>query len=140
MTADYRYEQRILDVNIKEKTSRGGSYKETGSFPCPRILTSVSTPFYRHETIDYSDQFLLNSYFGKDHVFKAAYLGFGDDLNYRVHKLSFPVGKNNSFEPVYELKYQPVIAGKNQGSTHVKNSDGTSTVYHFLKKSFNDIY
>ena len=52
-TAHYTYERKRTPVKIKHK----GSY--TRIFPS--LLTSVSSPFYRHETLSYPEKFLLRS-------------------------------------------------------------------------------
>ena len=132
MTVDYNYQSRLLTGKIKEKT-KGGYHKEDFSFSSPPVLTSVSSPFYRHEHLNYCGNFLLDSYLGKDAVFKSLHGGFGDNLHYRVHTLVLPVGPNDSFESVYKLNYTPPIAGQKEGSTQVINSDGTYLIYHFSK-------
>ena len=110
------------------------TFNETFGIGSPFILTAASSPAYRHETISYNDILLLNSYSGKEDIFLLNYTGFGNQgIDYRVHKLLLPVGSTGSFEPVYEFDYDPPIPGKNDGRTIVKNSDGTSTVYHFSK-------
>ena len=45
-----------------------------------------------------------------------------------------PVGPGEEFLSVYELDYQPPVAGKKEGITRVKNTDGTATVYHFSEQ------
>ena len=132
MTVEYNYQSRPLNGKIKEKT-KGGYHKEEFSFFSPPVLTSVSSPFYRHENLDYCDRFLLATCHGKDSIFTTLHGGFGNNLHYRVHKLCIPVGLNDAFEPVYELNYTPPIAGLKEGFTHVKNSDGTYLIYHFSK-------
>jgi RHS repeat-associated protein len=123
---DYGYQLRTTQWKIDGK-------KETLlSYPC--ILNSVSSPSYRNESLDYSEKLLLSSYLGKGDVFNIVNAPFGQGPKYyRAHKLLLPVGQNDSFEPVYEMSYQPPIAGEKPGSTTVKNSDGTSIVYHFSK-------
>ncbi len=137
LTASYGYQKRALHVKIKEKEKHwygDEEHKWKSSYLCPPILTSVSSPFYRHESLDYCGKFLLSSYSGKDDIFTTFHTGFGEGIqHYRVHKLQLPVGQNDSFQPVYELSYRPPIAGHREGTTTVKNSDGTSIVYHFSK-------
>lgn len=133
LTVDYNYQKRPVKWKIKDEVN-GWKQKEKVKFFLPPILTSVSSPFYRHESLDYCGQFLLSSYSGKDDVFTTLHTGFGGgDQHYRVHKLQLPVGQNDSFQPVYELSYRPPIAGHREGTTTVKNSDGTSIIYHFSK-------
>ena len=127
-SVDYQYENRPVAYKIKEK--RG---KTTFHHAFPPLLTSVKSPFYQDETIDYSENHLLTSYSGKDLIFSSDYKTFGKASNLRVHKLALPVGENDSLYPVYELNYDPAIAGEKEGSTQVKNSDGTSIIYHFSK-------
>lgn len=130
--ADYRYQTRSLKGETKEKY-KGGVRKEKFNIVCPPILTSVSSPFYRFESLDYCDRFLLGNYQGKDDVFIPHHAGFGGDAHYRVHKLTLPVGENDKFETVYELNYEPAIPGERAGQTTVKNSDGSFIVYLLSK-------
>ncbi|MBI5346976.1 MAG: RHS repeat-associated core domain-containing protein [Chlamydiae bacterium] len=133
MIVDYNYQRRTQYIKFKEKIKKS---KITTEYNCtyPPILSSVSSPSYRHETLDYNDKFLLNSFSGKDDVFLTENIGFGDaPQHYRVQKLLLPVGNNDSFAPVYELNYQPPIAGVKEGTTRVKNSDETSINYYFSK-------
>ena len=60
-TVDYGYQRRRIHWKIKEK-----QHEEEHDANCPPILTSVSSPFYRHESLDYCGQFLLSSYGGKE--------------------------------------------------------------------------
>ena len=53
---------------------------------------------------------------------------------FRVKELSLPVCEGDSFYPLYELHYQPPIPGEREGTTTVKNKDGTSTIHHFNKQ------
>jgi hypothetical protein len=130
---DYNYESRNIHVDIKEK-SKKGKFNLKFNFTCPPLLTSVSSPFYRHEILNYSDTFLLNSYFAKEDIFTSHHTGFGQETpHYRVQKLFLPVGPGDSFHPLYVLNYQVPIAGQKEGSTHAINADGTSTVYQFSK-------
>ena len=132
LNAIYHYEPRIMPVKIKEK-KRGGYVKQEFNFSCPPLLTAVSSPNDRNQTIGYSPRFLLDSYSGENQVFKCAYAGFiiGNRSQYRMTKLLFPVGLKDQDYPVYEMNYQPPIPGTKQGTTTVKNADGTKVVYHF---------
>ncbi len=131
MRAKYIYQRTNFDIKIKEKNGHKKLKREYQSWS-PATLCSVSSPSYRNESSNYCGRFLLDSYSGKDHIFKAAYSGFGNpEQHYRVHKLLLPVGENHAFVSVYELNYQPPVAGQRGGTTTVKNSDGTSTTYHF---------
>lgn len=133
LTVDYNYQKRPVEWKIKEEVHRR-KQEETFKGFFPPILTSVSTPSYRYESLDYCGRFLLSFYSAKDDIFTTFHTGFGEESqHYRVHKLQLPVGQNDSFQPVYELSYLPPIAGQKEGTTTVKNSDGTSTVYHFSK-------
>jgi len=133
ITVDYTYQRRPIHVKIKEKIKHGKSKTEY-NFVCPPILSAVSSPSYRHESLDYCGKFLLSSYSGKEIIFSTLNTGFGEgDQHYRVHKLLLPVGQNDALQPVYELSYQPPVAGVREGTTTVKNSDGTSIAYHFSK-------
>jgi len=133
IAVDYSYQKRPIHVKLKEKRN-GGKFKLEGNYTCPPILSSVSSPAYRHESLDYCGKFLLSSYSGKDDIFTTFHIGFGEgSQHYKVHKLQLPVGQNDSFQPVYELSYHPPIAGHREGTTTVKNSDGTSIAYHFSK-------
>ncbi len=132
LKADYTYQTKTLQWKIEEKGRK--NTKREASLPCPPVLTSVSSPLYRSESLEYSNQFLLKSYSCKEDVFNIVSAGFGDGAKYyKAHKLLLPVGQNDSFEPVYEMSYQPPVAGEKEGTTTVKNSDGTSIVYQFSK-------
>ncbi len=99
-------------------------------------MTAASSPHYRGEVATYTDpQCLLHSFSGKDKVFAVNQIAFGEGerLHFRVDKLLLPVGQGDSFIPVYQMSYQPAVAGEKEGKTTVKNSDGSCTVYHFSK-------
>ena len=130
LIAEYEYQRRPLHIKIDEKNKQGHR-KEEFNVACPPILTKVSSPFYRDETLDYCGRCLLCSFSGKDHVFTTEHKGVGTPSHYRIHKVSLPV--SDTFEPVYEIDYQPVVAGEKEGYTQVKNRDGTSIMYHFSK-------
>jgi len=136
-STDYKYDRRPIHVKIKEKTKHwygDDKFEAEYKFLCPPILSSSSSPLFQHESLDYCGKFLLGSYSGKDDVFRVENKGFGEEpQHFRVHKLLLPVGQNDGFQPVYELSYQPPEAGKKAGTTTVKNSDGTSIIYHFSK-------
>ena len=127
MTAEYGYQQRPLHVSVKEK-----SHKEEFIGFYPPILTEVSSPFYRHESLDYCTRFLLCTYSGKNQLFAAEHAGFGHSPHYRIHKVSFPVEHNGEMHPLYEIRYQPPVSGESDGWTQVKH-DGLTTTYHFSK-------
>ncbi len=132
LTVDYNYQRRPVAWKIKEKV-KGRQQKDKAKGFFSPILTSVSSPFYRQESLDYCGRFLLSSYSGKEDIFTVSYAGFGEEEHYRIHKLDLPVGQNDSFQSVYELSYSPPVAGQKEGTTVVKNNDGTSIVYHFSK-------
>ncbi|MCX6989869.1 MAG: hypothetical protein NTX49_02210 [Chlamydiae bacterium] len=131
--ADYFYKQRPVQWKIKEKIN-GQKVTDIVNTNCPPILTSVSSPFYRHESLNYCGRFLLSSYSGKKDTFSINNAGFGEgSQHYKTHKLLLPVGQSDAMTEVYELSYQPPVAGQKEGTTTVKNSDGTSLIYHFSK-------
>lgn len=132
--AEYQYETRHFDkVKVKEKNEKGSSKQRIEGL-YPATLANVSSPYYREEKLEYCPRLLLGSYYGKDDIFKCYNVGYGHNpLHFRVHQLILPVGDTDDFIPVYNLNYNPPIAGKKEGSTTVHNSDGTSTHYHFSK-------
>lgn len=138
-TADYGYQKRLLHATVEEKTGHWYNrrkHKAEYNLLCPPLLTSVSSPAYRQIELEYCGSFLLGFYAGKDAVFKAYHKGYGEGAqHYRIHQLCLPVGKEDAFEPVYERSYDPPLAGHRAGSTTVKNSDGTTTVYHFSNQA-----
>lgn len=97
------------------------------------LLISVSSPFFRNETLTYANPPLLESFSGKNDNFLCGYLGFGSDPHYRVYHIHLPVGQNDALHIVHNITYDPPIAGRKDGSTTVRNSDGTITTYHFSK-------
>ncbi|NGX36927.1 MAG: tRNA(Glu)-specific nuclease WapA [Chlamydiae bacterium] len=137
-SADYKYQKRSTHVEIKEETKHwygNDRLEREYNFLCPPILSRVSSPNFRNEQLDYCGRFLLNSCEGRENYFQLVNKGYGEGSgHYRVHQLSLPVGENDAFIPVYELSYQPPVAGEKGGKTTVKASDGTSTIYHFSKK------
>ncbi|MBI3231995.1 MAG: RHS repeat protein, partial [Candidatus Doudnabacteria bacterium] len=128
LTAYYTYEKRFVHIKFREGRTR----REYG-FTCPPLLTSVSSPFYRQESLRYCSRSLLGFQNGKDNVFHVEHTCFGESPHYRVHKLFLPVGPNDAAAPVHELSYHPTIPGRRGGTTTVKNSDGTVIIYHFSK-------
>ena len=138
-TADYDYQRREDYVQAKETLKKhwfgdDDERKIKRHFLCPPILSKVSSPNFRNEQLEYCGRFLLDSYEGKDHQFQIVNRGYGEGSgHYRACQLSLPIGENDAFVPVYELSYQPPIAGEKGGKTVVKASDGTSTIYHFSK-------
>lgn len=135
--ADYEYERRPIHAKIKEKTKHwygDDKFEAEYNLLCPPILTKVSSPSFRKEQISHDGRFLLGCYEGRSQHFKIVNRGYGEGSgHYRVHHLSLPVGENDAFVPVYEISYQPPVAGEKDGKTTVKASDGTSIIYHFSK-------
>jgi len=138
----YMNDQKTLNKKIIEKKKvLGITTKEKHSFTysLPNILTSISSPFYRNESISYNDKFLLDKYFGKNQIFSCEYKVFGNqNPHFKINKLNLPVGNQDSFIPVYEISYDMAIAGQKQGKTIVKKADGSSTIYEFSKKMLMD--
>jgi RHS repeat-associated protein len=138
-TANYEYERREYDVDSEEVTKKRWLLKnDTQSLRyqvlCPPILTKVSSPTFRKERISHCGRFLLGAYEGKDRQFQIVNRGYGEGSgHYRAHQLSLPVGESDAFACVYEMSYQPPVAGEKGGKTTVKASDGTSIIYHFSK-------
>ncbi len=138
-TANYDYQRREDSVKATEVLKKRwfGRNDEKG-IKCPilypPILSKVSSPNFRNEQLEYCGRFLLGSYEGKEQHFQVVNRGYGEGSgHYRVHQLSLPVGENDAFVPIYELSYQPPVAGEKGGKTTVKASDGTSYIYHFSK-------
>lgn len=136
-TVDYGYETRSIQANLREKTKHWyGSKKEKSKyhFLCPPLLTSITSPLFRSETLEYSDLFLLRARSGKEELFSIESKGFGgSDSHFKVETILLPLGENDRFVPVYQLAYEPAIAGEKGGVTCVTNSDGTSTRIHVSK-------
>lgn len=133
LEAHYGFYKRPISWKIKRKRKhgKGQDYIKT---VCPPILGLVSSPYYRHEFLDYSDKHLLTVYSGKNEVFNVNYGCFGrHPQHFRVNQLLLPVSSNDAFVPVYELSYDPPVAEEKAGVTMLKNSDGTATHYHFSK-------
>ena len=128
-TSDYRYQIKKSRIEIKEKAGKG-THTEVWDVQNAPLLTEVSSPFFRKETLDYCDRFLLCQYSGKD-LFSAVHGAF--DSFYKIQQLSFPFGAEQTLQAVYELNYQPPVPGEKEGWTEVKKCDGTKTLYHFSK-------
>lgn len=138
LSVEYFYQRRPIHWKIKEDKGKHSKnkqvYTEEVKALSPPILTSVSSPLYRHAKIEYCDNYLLSSASQKEHQFAVEHGAFGsENQHFRIQKLFFPVGPNDTLVPVYELSYDPPIRGKKEGSTSVKDVDGTSCVYHFSK-------
>ncbi len=136
LAAEFEYQRRPVHWKIKEKIKGKGKKKRTEECDAayPPLLTSVASPIFRGETLDYGGNILLESYSGRNEIFKAVNAGYGrEGLHYKVNKLLLPVGPGDAFTHVFELSYQPPIPGQAEGTTTVNNLDGTSTVYHFSK-------
>ena len=131
--ASYTYQKEKLEIKFKEKTH--GDRHEVHGALSTQFLTSVSSPFYRHENSDYTALALLSGYFGEKEAFLCSYTPYDDGAlqHYKVSHLDLPVGVNDTFLPVYQLTYDQPIQGKKEGKTTVKNSDGTSTIYSYSK-------
>ncbi len=131
LNASYTFENQRVQGKFRE-----GKQKIKYTFTLPPMMTGVSSPQYRGETSTHnSPNCLLQSFSGKDDTFTLNQAPFGDGnrVHQRVDKLLLPVGYNDSLVPVYQMSYQPAIAGEREGKTTVKNCDGTSIVYHFSK-------
>lgn len=138
LTVDYHYQRRPINWKIKTDNEKNNKNKhvitEEVKALSPPILTSVSSPFYRAERMEYSNDFLLSTASQKKYEFFVAHAVFGsENSDFRIQKLLFPVGLNDELVPVYEFSYDPPIVGKKGGSTIVKDIDGTSIIYHFCK-------
>lgn len=131
---DYHFQTRTIHWKLNEKIKKV-KHKEEINTPAPPLLVSVSSPYFRKESIEYYDnEFLMKTYSGKEDIFSVINGEYGDGAkHYRVHKVLLPASSNDAFTTVYELSYQPPVAGQKEGTTTVKNSDGTSQIYHFSK-------
>lgn len=136
--AEYVYEKRSINVHIKEKTKgwfKDNRFEYQAKYLCPPILSQVRSPNFRKEHLSYCDRFLLTSYEDKDQHFQIVNGGYGKDPNhYRVHWLLKPDQEDGAFSIVYEMSYDPPLAGRKGGTTTVQASDGTPIVYHFSKQ------
>ena len=112
----------------REKSGKFKSKKIQADFcfTFPNLIHAISSPTYRDETIEYTDQLALTSYSGKDLIFHCTYNTFGDQ-NLRVNTLSFPSGTP------YTFSYDPPVAGQKPGSATVHRADGVKIVYRFSK-------
>ncbi|MFZ0565611.1 MAG: hypothetical protein WAM28_05455, partial [Chlamydiales bacterium] len=131
LSASYVYENRHVEGRFR-------AHKRTIRYSTvmPPLLTSVDSPQYKNEAVEYASiSLLIDSFSGKKEIFTLSRspFGQGDRTHYRVDKLLFPVGSNDTPVPVYQMSYEPAIAGEQKGKTTVKNQNGTSTVYHFSK-------
>lgn len=151
-TAAYQYVKRSFHGSLKEKSGSEKSAFEYNIKSNP-ILTGAITPFYRHEKLAYNDRFLSTEYRGRGISFNCRYASVYGNLqadkqvspqtnesanhnqvsHYRIDKLSFPVGNNDSFHSVYKFSYDPPIPGEKGGTTTVNNVDGSSLIYYFSK-------
>ncbi len=134
--AQYNYHKRLIQWELKGKKKDKGALDERACWSAPPILTAVSSPNYREESLEYCDRFLLGAFSGKNVSFRANYRGFEDKhFHFRVHEVKLPLNdlSEDVFIAVHNISYNPPIAGEREGTTHVQNSDGTSTTYHFSK-------
>ncbi|NGX28973.1 MAG: tRNA nuclease WapA, partial [Candidatus Anoxychlamydiales bacterium] len=133
----YNNDQRTFEKEIiytKKVLGFDTKARHFNRFPSPHILSSVNSPFYKNEIITYDKKFLMDKYLGKDLIFTCEYAPFqGSDYHFRIKKLYLPVGADDSFSPVYDINYDPAIAGKKEGLTSVKNINGTITKYYITK-------
>ncbi|NGX57098.1 MAG: tRNA nuclease WapA, partial [Candidatus Anoxychlamydiales bacterium] len=138
LTCSYKNDQKVLNKKITEKKKILGiitKEKHLFTYTLPNILISISSPFYRNETISYDDKFQLDKYFGKNQIFSCEYKVFrSQNPHFKINRLNLPVGNNDSFIPMYEISYDVAIAGQKGGKTIVKKIDGSSTIYEFSKK------
>ena len=121
----YYFEKRSIDVQVKKDVGAKGTF--------PPILTSVSSPFFREETLNYSDHFSLELYEGKNEFFKCNEKLFGSatSKNFRVDKLLFPTNSQDDFEEACSIIYHPPVLKTSKGTTIVRHADGTKTFYRF---------
>ncbi len=127
VTVDYGYQKIPFSWKWKEDGKKRGVHPLS-----PPLLTFVGSPFYRHECLEYCSNLLLCNRYGKDQIFNVGNFGFGEGIpHYKVGKVQMPVGLEDVFAPICDISYVPPVAGHRGGSTTVKNSDGTSTLYHF---------
>lgn len=123
------YEIRHYDFMIEDK-----KYSEHRQGKYPPILTKVCSPFYQNEIGHHNENFLLTDMDSKDYLFRCTYGLFGTTPSqYRVNQLLLPVNKDNSYLPVYTIKYDLPIVGTKEGSCSITKADGTLTIYNFSK-------
>ena len=125
--------RRTLPAKLKENPFTGQSVKLFEWNPIlPSLLTGVSSPFFRKETLSYDHNFLLTGCLSKNHLFTCSYGSYGSkNQHFKLQTLSFPIGPNESFQPVYTFHYDPPIPGQKSGHTVVNHTDGTFTRYDF---------
>ncbi|MBU4348531.1 RHS repeat protein, partial [Patescibacteria group bacterium] len=137
VTYDYlagNYEIKLKNKDSLEKEAKKILGLKYYSGYLPLLLNKSLTPFYQNEIILYNKGCLINEFYGKDQVFKCDYSVFGQQSpHYKINKIYFPVGLNDSFSCVYDIKYEPAEPGRRQGRTIVKNINGTTTVYSISK-------
>ncbi len=133
VSAQHVHTRRSLPAKLKENPFTGESAKHFEWDPIlPALLTEVSSPFFQEEILSYDKHFLLTDYSGKDNLFMCSYGSYGSqNEHFRVQTLSFAMGPNETFQPVYTLSYDPPIPGQRFGYTVVNNPDGTFTRYNF---------
>jgi RHS repeat-associated protein len=134
--AQYSHARRSLRAILKVNPFTGASVNRFEWNPLlPSLLTGVSSPFYRKKAISYDHNFLLTGYSGKEDVFTCSYGSYGrKNKHFKIQTLSFPVGPNDTFQPVYTLSYDSPVPGKCPGYTIVTNPNGTFTRYDFSEK------
>ena len=131
LEASFLFESRSYQGKFRK-----GKEKMSYTGATPYLMVAASSPNSRQERITYSDpDCLLHSFFGKNKTFMLSQTGFGQgkSAHYRVDQLLIPVGNGDVLEPLFQMSYQPAVAGEKEGMTTVKNSDETSTLYHFSK-------
>ncbi len=128
--AEYRYESRSEDV-ITKKSKKRGRGRNKAHFIHPPFLREVSSPFYRHEWLDYCSRFLLAQQKSHDLPFHCEYSGPG---HYRLHKLNLPVQEDGSYHSVHQFYYDPPVPGERGGHTRVEHTGGSKTIYNFSKE------
>ncbi|MCP5491230.1 MAG: hypothetical protein H7A42_09015 [Chlamydiales bacterium] len=132
LQAEHKHTRRQLQTQLDVIPTTGEKVAFYEINPIlPSLLTEVSSPFFQGETLSYDQNFHLESLFGKDRTFKCSYASY--DNHYKLQTLSFPVGPNASFTPIYTFDYHPPIAGKQGGHTLIKQIDGTYIQYDFSK-------
>ena len=133
INTQYSHVRRSLPAKLKENPFTGQSVKKFEWNPIlPALLTGVSSPFFRKETLSYDHNFLLTGYSGKDNLFTCSYGSYGPkNKHFKVQTLSFPIGPNETFQPVYTFSYDPPVPGQRSGYTIVNHPDGTFIRYDF---------
>jgi len=126
----YQYEHRGYHEKIKDKTASGSEYKIDIDVSSRHLITAISSPFYRSETLGYNGFWQLNEIRDRNTHCSCAYSG----SPYRISCLYFPSGENDAVEQVYTMSYDSPIAGQKRGTTTVTRIDGAKTVYHFSSR------